>query len=57
VGVVATSLARDGEKRLKAINVPAALSALNNQRNMQIAMPVEAVMLGYALARKGGRVR
>jgi hypothetical protein len=33
--------------------VPAALS---RQRNMQIAMLVEAVMLGYALARKVGRV-
>ena len=30
--------------------------ALNTQRNMQIAMLVEAVMLGYALARKGTRV-
>ena len=30
--------------------------AVNTQRNMQIAMLVEAVMLGYALARKGTRV-
>jgi hypothetical protein len=29
--------------------------ALSTQRDMQIAMLVEAVMLGYALARKGGR--
>ncbi len=28
---------------------------LSNQRDMQIAMLVEAVMLGYALARKGSR--
>ena len=29
--------------------------ALSGQRDMQIAMLVEAVMLGYALARKGSR--
>jgi hypothetical protein len=29
--------------------------ALSGQRDMQIAMLVEAVMLGYALARKGTR--
>ncbi|MGH6663775.1 MAG: hypothetical protein ACREB2_02570 [Pseudolabrys sp.] len=29
---------------------------LSNQRDMQIAMLVEAVVLGYALARKGSRV-
>jgi hypothetical protein len=29
---------------------------LSNQRDMQIAMLVEAVMLGYALAGKGSRV-
>ncbi len=29
---------------------------LSNQRDMQIAMLVEAVMLGYALARKGPRI-
>jgi hypothetical protein len=28
---------------------------LSNQREMQIAMLVEAVMLGYSLARKGSR--
>jgi len=31
--------------------------ALSDQRDMQIAMLVEAVMLGYALARKGTRTR
>ena len=31
--------------------------ALSSQRDMQIAMLVEAVMLGYALAGKGGRTR
>jgi hypothetical protein len=30
---------------------------LSGQRDMQIAMLVEAVMLGYALARKGDRAR
>ena len=36
---------------------PASSSApvLSGQREMQIAMLVEAVMLGYALARKGDR--
>jgi hypothetical protein len=32
-----------------------AAPALGGQRDMQIAMLVEAVMLGYALARKGNR--
>jgi hypothetical protein len=31
--------------------------ALGNQREMQIAMLVEAAMLGYALSRKGDRAR
>jgi type VI protein secretion system component VasK len=31
--------------------------ALSGQRDMQIAMLVEAVMLGYALAQKGDRAR
>jgi hypothetical protein len=31
--------------------------ALSTQRDMRIAMLVEAVMLGYALARKGARTR
>lgn len=34
-----------------------AASALSQPREMQIAMLVEAVMLGYALARKGDRAR
>jgi hypothetical protein len=33
-----------------------AAPALSNQRDMQIAMLVEAVMLGYSLARKDSRV-
>ena len=37
--------------RTAASNAP----ALSGQRDMQIAMLVEAVMLGYALARKGTR--
>ncbi len=32
-----------------------AASALSSPRNMQIAMLVEAVMLGYSLARKSGK--
>ncbi len=38
---------------------PASSSApvLSGQRDIQIAMLVEAVMLGYALARKGDRAR
>jgi hypothetical protein len=39
--------------RGKAANSSAPV--LSNQRDMQIAMLVEAVMLGYALARKGTR--
>ena len=31
------------------------LNALSSPRNMQIAMLVEAVMLGYSLARKSGK--
>jgi len=40
------------------LNKRASVSApvLSNQRDMQIAMLVEAVMLGYALARKGSRI-
>ncbi len=35
----------------------ASAPALSNQRGVQIAMLVEAVMLGYALARKAPRTR
>jgi hypothetical protein len=35
--------------------VSSSAPVLSTQRDMQIAMLVEAVMLGYALARKGGR--
>ncbi len=42
--------------RTKAIPVQEqAASALSSPRNMQIAMLVEAVMLGYSLARKSGK--
>ena len=41
--------------RTKAASVQDSLaSPLNSPRNMQIAMLVEAVMLGYTLARKSG---
>jgi hypothetical protein len=48
--------AKDEYKRPTTEKVPVALSALSSQRDMQITMLIEAVMLGYALARKGGRV-
>jgi hypothetical protein len=42
--------------RSKAVPVQEqAASALSSPRNMQIAMLVEAVMLGYSLARKSGK--
>jgi hypothetical protein len=42
--------------RTKAIPVQEqAANALSSPRNMQIAMLVEAVMLGYSLARKSGK--
>ena len=37
--------------------LPASASALSNPREVQLVMLVEAVMLGYALARKGERTR
>jgi type VI protein secretion system component VasK len=36
---------------------PAGAPALSNPREVQLVMLVEAVMLGYALARKGERAR
>lgn len=36
---------------------PAGASALSNPREVQLVLLVEAVMLGYALARKGERTR
>jgi hypothetical protein len=42
--------------RAKAVPVQErAANALSSPRNMQIAMLVEAVMLGYSLARKSGK--
>lgn len=42
--------------RTKAIPVQEqAANALSSPRNMQIAMLIEAVMLGYSLARKSGK--
>lgn len=42
--------------RTKAVPVQEqAANALSSPRNMQIAMMVEAVMLGYSLARKSGK--
>jgi hypothetical protein len=40
---------------MRARSASASAPALTGQREMQIAMLVEAVMLGYALARKGER--
>lgn len=42
---------------MRARPVAEGMPALNQPREMQLVMLVEAVMLGYALARKGDRTR
>lgn len=42
---------------MRAKRVETSTPALSEPRNMQLIMLVEAVMLGYALARKGDRAR
>jgi hypothetical protein len=60
VGAIFTAFALIAYAILWAMRTraPSASSpTLSGQREMQIAMLVEAVMLGYALARKGERTR
>jgi type VI protein secretion system component VasK len=60
VGAIFTALALLAYAILWAMRNKAASAStpvLSGQREMQMAMLVEAVMLGYALARKGERTR
>jgi len=61
IGAIFTTLALVAYAILWAMRAKAASASatpvLSGQREMQIAMLVEAVMLGYSLARKGDRVR